>query len=280
MNTAVGQYAVMGNPIGHSKSPIIHAMFAEQTQEKLRYEALLVATDGFAEAVEQFYTENGHGLNVTVPFKQDAWELAECMTDRARRAGAVNTLWKDDAGKLWGDTTDGVGLVRDITENHNIAITGKRVLVLGAGGAVRGVLEPVLEQCPAEIVVANRTVSRAEELVKLFGELGKVSACGLSPEQIEEQGAFDLVINGTSASLEGECPPLPTSLITADVAVYDMMYGADDTVFNRWAKSQGAVQVMDGLGMLVEQAAESFSIWRGKRPETSAVIQKLREELL
>ncbi|MTI14194.1 shikimate dehydrogenase [Sansalvadorimonas verongulae] len=276
MNVAVDQYAVMGNPIKHSKSPIIHALFAEQTGERLRYEALLVPTDGFGEAVELFYQDKGCGLNITVPFKQDAWNAAERMTGRARRAGAVNTLWKDETGTLWGDTTDGVGLVRDLTENNGVTLSKKRVLILGAGGAVRGVLEPILEQGSAEVVIANRTVSRAEELAKLFGELGKVSACGFT----EVEREFDVVINGTSASLEGECPPLPDSAITAQTAVYDMMYGAGDTVFNSWAKSRGAEKVMDGLGMLVEQAAESFSIWRNKRPDTQPVIQMLRNELI
>ncbi|WP_281647343.1 shikimate dehydrogenase [Parendozoicomonas sp. Alg238-R29] len=274
MNVAADQYAVMGNPIGHSKSPAIHAMFAKQTGEKLRYEALLVPTEEFSEAVEQFYSNKGLGLNITVPFKQDAWNKAERMTDRARRAGAVNTLWKDETGALWGDTTDGVGLVRDITVNHKVDIEGRRVLVLGAGGAVRGVLESILEKNPSAVVVANRTVSRAEELVKLFGELGNISACGFS----EAEGPFDLIINGTSASLQGECPPLPQTAINQQTTVYDMMYGVEETVFNRWARERGAQTVIDGLGMLVEQAAESFSIWRNKRPETAQVIAKFRGE--
>ncbi len=275
MNVSADLYAVMGNPIGHSKSPIIHAMFAAQTGEKLRYDATLVDVDGFTGAVEHFYSDKGKGLNITVPFKQEAWELADELTVRAQKAGAVNTLWKDDSGKVWGDTTDGLGLVRDIVSNHKVLITGKRVLVLGAGGAVRGVLEPLLSEQPSALVIANRTVSKAEDLVEIFKENGSVSACGFT----EAEGPFDLVINGTSASLQGECPPLPASAITAQTVVYDMMYGADETVFNQWAKDQGAAQVFDGLGMLVEQAAESFKIWRGVRPDTSAVIAAVRAEL-
>ena len=267
------QYAVMGNPIKHSKSPQIHTAFAAQTGQQLEYKAIYVELDGFAQAVSEFFSEKnqGKGLNITVPFKQKAWELADQLTERARRAGAVNTLWKDHQGQLWGDTTDGVGLVRDIIQNHNVTIQGKRVLVLGAGGAVRGVLQPLLEQQPQEIVIANRTVSRAEELTKLFGDLGQITASGF--EQVA--GSFDIIINGTAASLQGDIPPLPESVIMGTTVTYDMMYGKEPTVFNQWAQAKGAQKTLDGLGMLVEQAAESFSIWRQKRPATQEVIASL-----
>ena len=267
------QYAVMGNPIHHSKSPQIHKAFAAQTGELLEYRAIHVELDGFEEAVSQFFAEenNGKGLNITVPFKQQAWELADQLTDRAKRAGAVNTLWKDENNQLWGDTTDGVGLVRDITINNNVSIQGKRVLVLGAGGAVRGILQPLLEQNPEGVVIANRTVSRAEELAELFSDLGPITASGF--EQVA--GSFDLIINGTAASLQGDVPPLPESVITGTTVTYDMMYGKELTVFSQWARAKGARKTVDGLGMLVEQAAESFSIWRKVRPATSGLIASL-----
>ena len=275
MNVAADQYAVAGNPIEHSKSPVIHSLFAEQTGEKIRYGAILAPVDGFEKTVAQFFEDQGKGLNVTVPFKQEAWALADRLTGRAQRAGAVNTLWKDEQGVLWGDTTDGVGLICDIVKNHGHPVAGKRVLVLGAGGAVRGILEPLLEQSPSEVVIANRTVSRAEDLAKLFAKCGHLTASGFE----STEGAFDLVINGTSTSLQGECPPLPDSSLTPETVVYDMMYGAGETVFNQWASQKGAGTTIDGLGMLVEQAAESFSIWRNVRPETRPVVAKIREIL-
>lgn len=270
------RYAVMGNPIAHSKSPKIHALFAQQTHQQLSYEALLVPLDGFAAAVAEFRASGGKGLNVTVPFKQEAWALESQQTDRARRAGAVNTLWFRDDGSILADTTDGVGLVRDLTRNHGVELSAKRILILGAGGAVRGVLEPLLQQSPATVVVANRTASKAEALAQLFGDMGTISGCGFDGLHGEQ---FDLVINGTAASLEGEVPPLPDDLLSDDACCYDMMYGADPTPFQLWATGRGAVQALDGLGMLVEQAAESFHLWRGVRPETNPVIAALRQAL-
>ena len=272
MNIAADYYAVMANPVGHSKSPLIHSIFANQTGEKLRYDALLAELDDFETDVSKFFENKGKGLNISLPFKQRAWKLAGQLTDSARLAGAVNTLWKDDQGQLWGDTTDGVGMVRDITLNHRIPMFGKRILVLGAGGAVRGVLEPILAEGPAEIVIANRTLSRAEELVELFGDFGTLSSCPFA----EIGGAFDLIINGTAASLQGDVPPLPESVIGKQTAVYDLMYGPQETAFNTWARELGAARVMDGLGMLVEQAAETFFIWRGVRPQTASVIDEIR----
>ena len=270
------RYAVFGNPIGHSKSPQIHQAFATQTQQDLNYEALLAPVDAFAESFQQFLQDQGRGCNITVPFKKDAFELADQLTDRAQRAGAVNTLWQDAEGVVHGDTTDGVGLVRDLTDNQQLDLEGKRILILGAGGAVRGVIEPILAKKPSQLVIANRTVSKAEQLADLFAEFGAISGCGFTDLVGQE---FDLVINGTAASLAGELPPLPDGLLAEGAACYDMMYSKDATVFNTWALEHGAVKAIDGLGMLVEQAAESFKIWRGVQPETQAVMDHLREQL-
>lgn len=270
------RYAVFGNPIKHSRSPSIHAAFAAQTAQPLDYEAILVAEGEFAVAVERFLSTDGKGLNVTLPFKEEAWALAQQHTERARLAGAVNTLYRNAAGELCGDNTDGVGLVTDITQNHGGTLQDKDLLILGAGGAVRGVLEPLLAQRPARLVIANRTRARAETLATLFAGHGPVTACGFD-ELAGQQ--FDLVINGTAASLQGEVPPLPAQILKPGAWCYDMMYSAEPTAFNRWAIAHGAAQALDGLGMLVEQAAESFRLWRGVRPDTSTVIQELRRQL-
>ncbi len=267
------QYAVMGNPIGHSRSPMIHQRFAEQTGEPVEYRAERVPLDGFADAVERFF-DQGEGLNITVPFKQEAWNLAGMLTERARRAEAVNTLWQEQ-GVIWGDTTDGVGLVRDLRDNQQVRLSGARILVLGAGGAVRGVLEPLLAEQPGELWLANRTLSKAQQLADIFSQQGTIKPCGFP----DPRGAFDLIINGTSASLSGDLPPLDDSVVGPATVAYDMMYGRDETVFNRWARELGAARCIDGLGMLVEQAAESFAIWRRVRPETAPVIAQLRAEL-
>ncbi|GAA4650472.1 shikimate dehydrogenase [Kistimonas scapharcae] len=270
------RYAVIGNPVGHSKSPTIHAAFAEQTVQAMTYEALLAPLDGFKDVVSSFFQNGGKGLNITVPFKLEAWQMAERRTERAELAGAVNTLWRSDEGCLWGDTTDGVGMVTDITSNHGITITGKRVLILGAGGAVRGVLQPLLEQNPDRVVIANRTLSKAETLADLFRSFGTIEASSFETLL----GEFDLVINGTSASLQGDLPPIPEGVISRDSRVYDMMYSAEKTAFMQWAESQGVALAVDGLGMLVEQAAESFAIWRGVRPETGPVIRQVRAAMV
>ena len=271
------KYAVFGNPIGHSKSPVIHGQFAEQTAQSLTYNKQLVAEDGFEAAADSFFNSGGKGLNITVPFKQDAYSYAARTTPRARRAGAVNTLSREADGTVLGDTTDGVGLVNDIKDNLGWDIRHKRVLILGAGGAVRGVLEPLLEEQPQHIVIANRTVDKALQLAKGFAEFGYLLGCGF--DMLDEQH-FDLIINGTSAGLQGELPPLPDSLIDnhSATACYDMLYGAEPTPFVQWAQQRGA-QTSDGLGMLVEQAAESFALWRGVRPQTAPVIADLRAQL-
>ena len=271
------KYAVFGNPIDHSKSPDIHRQFAKQTGQSLSYEKQLVDPQGFEAAADAFFAGGGKGLNITVPFKQDAYAYVARTTSRARRAGAVNTLCLEADGTILGDTTDGVGLVSDIKHNLRWQIRHKKVLILGAGGAVRGVLEPLLEEQPQHIIIANRTVDKALQLAKGFAEFGYLLGCGF--DMLDEQ-QFDVIISGTSASLQGELPPLPDCLINADgsTACYDMLYGAEPTPFMQWAAERGA-KVSDGLGMLVGQAAESFALWRGVRPETAPVISRLRAKL-
>ncbi len=266
------RYAVVGNPIGHSKSPRIHAEFARQTGQDLGYEALLAPLDGFAAAVDAFRTEGGKGMNITVPFKQEAWRYATTLTERARLAEAVNTL-KFDGNVVLGDNTDGAGLVRDITVNKNFAVYGKRVLLMGAGGAARGVLLPLLEQKPASLVIANRTAEKAAQLATHFAPYGKLAGSGYAPLAGQ---AFDLVINATSASLSDALPPLPPGVFAPGSLAYDMMYGKGLTPFLEFAQAQGAALLADGLGMLVEQAAESFFLWRGVRPDTRPVIARLK----
>ncbi|MGW8310855.1 MAG: shikimate dehydrogenase [Thiogranum sp.] len=266
-------YAVMGNPIAHSKSPLIHRLFAEQTGEQLVYEALLVNRDAFAQAIALFLIKGGKGLNITVPFKQDAWKLADELSDRARKACAVNTLLVNDEGGLFGDNTDGIGLVRDLTRNLGFDLREKNILVLGAGGAARGVLAPLLEQAPAAVHIANRTAERALELADAFADAGPVSGSGL--EDIKPL-RYDLIINATAAGLHDQVPDLPEGLIRADTWCYDMMYGSEPTAFMRYAKQRGGKHCFDGLGMLVEQAAESFRLWRGVTPDTAPVIAALR----
>lgn len=270
-------YAVVGNPISHSKSPRIHSLFASETGEPVEYTAIQAPLDDFAGTVRQFFERGGKGLNVTVPFKEDAWKLADRRTERAQNAGAANTLYLDDEGRLTADNTDGCGIVRDLVVNHGVVLGQARILVLGAGGAVRGVLGPILAEHPAAITIANRTVAKADALVKLFkpvaGETA-LSACGF--EQPREP--FDVIINGTSASLQGDLPPLSPEVLGEQTVVYDMMYSLQTTTFNQWALEQGAQIVHDGLGMLVEQAAESFRIWRGISPATRPVIEELRND--
>ncbi|AXK54826.1 shikimate dehydrogenase [Pseudomonas protegens] len=269
------QYVVFGNPIGHSKSPLIHRLFAQQTGQQLEYNTLLAPLDDFAGAARDFFAQ-GRGANVTVPFKEDAYRLCDSLTERAQRAGAVNTLSKQADGTLLGDNTDGAGLVRDLTVNAGVSLKGKRILLLGAGGAVRGALEPLLAQRPASVVIANRTVEKAELLAELFADLGPVSASGF--DWLQE--SVDLIINATSASLSGELPPIASSLIEPGKTVcYDMMYAKEPTPFCRWASEHGAALVLDGLGMLAEQAAEAFYLWRGVRPDSAPVLAELRRQL-
>ena len=269
----MSQYAVVGNPVRHSKSPQIHRLFARQTEQDLQYTAVEIQEGDFEFFVRDFFSEGGAGLNVTVPYKEKAYKLADHCSDRAGLAKAVNTLFLDDEGKLCGENTDGLGLVRDITINHKVDVAGKKILILGAGGAVRGVLASLAFEHPGSVTIMNRTLSRAQQLQKDFEKL-----LDLQPQTFDQPRAerFDLIINGTSASLAGELPPLDPKLIAEGCCCYDMMYSDQATPFMAWSKQYGARLVLDGTGMLVEQAAESFAIWRGVRPETSEVISLLR----
>jgi len=265
-------YAVIGNPIAHSKSPRIHAEFARQLGEDMRYDAILAPRDGFANAVAKFRAAGGSGLNVTVPFKLDAFALATERTERAEQAGAVNTL-KFVGEVALGDNTDGAGLVADLRDRLGFAIRGKRVLIMGAGGAARGVILPLLRQQPASITIANRTVEKAKALQRQFAPFGPVESGGY-PEL--KGKSFDLLINATSASLSGELPPIPADALAPGALAYDMVYGDKPTRFMTFASEGGVAQVADGLGMLVAQAAESFFLWRGVRPDIAPVIDMLR----
>lgn len=265
------QYAVIGNPVAHSKSPLIHAAFAHQTGEDLEYQRLLAPLDAFAATAGAFRACGGRGLNVTLPFKGDAFRYASQLSQRARAAQAVNTL-KFDGEVIFGDTTDGAGLVGDLQRNLRVAIACRRILLLGAGGAARGVIEPLLALQPANLVLANRTLDKAQRLAQDFG--GRIEAstyAALAGRQ------FDLVVNATSASLAGELPPLPPRVYAPGATAYDMMYGKGETPFLEFARSEGAALLADGLGMLVEQAAESFFIWRGVHPDSAPVLKLLRQ---
>lgn len=266
------RYGVFGHPVAHSKSPAIHAAFAAQCGHDLSYEAILAPLDGFADSLSAFVAAGGRGANVTVPFKEEACRLATRLTPRAVQAGAVNTLVFDSSGML-GDNTDGAGLLRDLTNNLGCRITGQRLLLLGAGGAARGVVGPLLEARPAALVIANRTAARAADLAERFAGRGPLRACGY-PDLAGE--SFDLVINATSASLGGETPYLPERVFAFGSLAYDMMYGRGETPFLLLARAQGAARLADGLGMLVEQAAEAFRFWRGVLPDSAPVLAMLR----
>lgn len=270
------QYGVMGNPIQHSKSPIIHRLFAEQTKQQMQYSSLLVDLNGLEEALKQFQAQGGKGVNITLPFKHKAFGLVDSLSERAQRAEAVNTIVFNEDGTRFGDNFDGIGLVRDILVNQGFTIKKKRVLILGAGGAVRGILEPILNEKPSEVVIANRSESKADALAEAFMHMGSIQACPLS---LLEINSFDLVINGTSASLQDEMLDLPGSILTDKALCYDMAYGKGLTPFLRWAKEQGAAVCMNGIGMLVEQAAETFMLWRNVKPSTKTVLAALKEEV-
>jgi shikimate dehydrogenase len=267
------RYAVIGNPIAHSKSPLIHEAFARQTGQDMVYDRVLGSRDDFAGDVRRFVAAGGRGLNVTVPFKEEAFALADERSERAQAAGAVNTLIVLGGGRLRGDNTDGVGLVRDLCCNHRFMLEGARVLLLGAGGATRGVLRPLLAERPALLVIGNRTAERAVALAASVADGAAVEGCGF-PALAGRR--FDLVINGTAAGLHGEVPPIPDDCLGEGAWVYDMMYGSEPTAFVRWGLAHGAAKALDGLGMLVEQAAESFFLWRGLYPDTGPVIEVLR----
>ncbi len=277
--TKPARYAVVGHPVEHSQSPWIHHCFAAQLGENIDYTRLRAPLDGFVACVRRFFAEGGRGLNITLPFKLDAYVLADAVSPRAAAAGAVNTLRADTDG-LYGDNTDGVGLVRDIEHNLKLALKQRRILLLGAGGAARGVLPALLEAAPAELVIVNRTAARALELAQHFAPLAEHLACKLrgGGENVA-RGAFDIVINATSASVTATQPCFNSCAITEGTLAYDLMYGAQPSIFMRTAQRLGA-RVSNGVGMLVEQAAESFFVWRGKRPNSAPVIEQLRVRML
>lgn len=268
------KYVVVGNPIKHSKSPFIHQQFAQQTDQNIVYQKELVDLDGFSAFIQQFKAVGGKGCNVTVPFKEEAYALADTLSERARAAGAVNTLIFNADGSITGDNTDGQGLVGDLL-NQQVAIKEKRILVIGAGGAARGCILPILNQSPSEVVIANRTASKAASLAQQFNHAGNIKSC----EFAELSGVFDIIINSTSASLSGALPPIDESIIAQADCCYDMAYGSEETCFLTWARELGVAKTIDGLGMLVGQAAESFRIWRGVLPKTDSVLNQMRQGL-
>ncbi|MCG9698375.1 shikimate dehydrogenase [Shewanella sp. Isolate11] len=268
------RYAVFGHPIAHSKSPFIHHAFATATEQDIRYEAILAPVDDFKSTLQAFLTEGGKGGNVTVPFKEQAFALCDQLSDEAKLAGAVNTLSVLKDGQLRGDNTDGIGLVTDL-ERHIGSLAGKSVLLLGAGGAARGSILPLLNSGIKQLTIQNRTHAKALSLAKTFADYGQVVAKSCD----ELNSVYDIVINSTSSSLSGESPDLPTEIIGDDTLCYDMMYAKQLTAFNLWAQQAGAKQTLDGLGMLVGQAAKSFYLWRGVEPDVESVLTQLRQQL-
>lgn len=268
------RYAVIGHPIAHSRSPVIHELFARQTGQTISYEAMDVEPAGFETAVRGFGAAGGRGLNITVPHKRAAFELCDELGTAAAQARAVNTISFLADGRLRGDNTDGIGFMRDLTQNLEQPIAERRVAVLGAGGAARGILLPLLEARPALLVLANRTVERAEAMI---AELGSPEPLRTSTfDELESLGAFDVIVNATSAGLHGEQPPFPASCVGPDSLCYDLAYSLRETPFVAWARAHHAMEAVQGWGMLVEQAAESFAIWRGVRPDTAAILAQLR----
>lgn len=268
------RYVLFGHPVAQSKSPFIHGLFAQQLGQDLSYRLVDVSPLEFPDAARRFFIDGGAGANVTVPHKQAALELVDLLTPEAERAGAVNTLVVREDGTLLGANTDGVGLRRDLEKNLGLTLTGKRLLVLGAGGATRGILEPLLQAKPAVLHIANRTVDRAVDLAAAFADLGAVEGGGYA--DLGDHAPFDLILNATSASLAGEVPPVHPQLLTPTTVAYDLAYARGDTPFTRWARKRGLQHVHKGYGMLVEQAAVAFALWRGVRPDTAPVLAALR----
>ncbi|MFZ4652791.1 MAG: shikimate dehydrogenase [Methylococcaceae bacterium] len=270
---APDRYAVFGHPIGHSQSPRIHALFAAATQQAMTYGAEDIPPEGFNDAISRFLGSGGRGLNITVPLKELAFLVADTLSPEAGRSKAVNTLLFSPDGHIHGDNTDGRGLVRDLTLNLGIPLKGRRILILGAGGAARGILEPLLKLEPAQVTLANRTNEKARQLAFEFEDLGPLRALAMAALQDQQ---YDLILNATAASLQGDVPPLPDQILAAGGCCYDLAYGKEPTPFVLWGLQQGAVLSRDGIGMLVEQAAEAFWLWRGIRPDTPSVIATLR----
>ncbi len=267
------RYGVMGYPVSHSRSPVIHRLFALQTRQDIQYELLQVAPDKLEQAIAQFGRTGGKGLNITVPHKSAVASLVDEMSERASIAGAVNTVVFRKDGSLFGDNTDGVGLMRDLQVNQGLKLKGSNILILGAGGATRGIISPLLEAEPDSIVIANRTFPKARALADHFSHRGPVDACRF--EDVRSLPIYDLIINATSAGLKGEIPPYPEEAVHPATFCYDLSYSSSPTPFSRWAAGLGAAKSIMGWGMLVEQAAESFYIWRGVRPETAPVLKQL-----
>lgn len=269
----VDRYGVMGYPISHSRSPVIHRLFALQTGQDMQYELLQVAPDKLEQAIRQFQRTGGKGLNITVPHKAAVALLVDHLSERASTAGAVNTI--DFRGtEMYGENTDGIGLLRDLNVNLGVELQGANILILGAGGATRGIVGPLLEMQPSSLRVANRTLDKAEFIADHFGQLGPISACSFNAIPVTEP--YDLIINATSAGVRGEAPPYPAAAVSADTFCYDLSYGLKPTPFSVWAHEQGAARSVMGWGMLVEQAAESFHIWRGVRPDTAPVLKQMQ----
>jgi shikimate dehydrogenase len=269
----VDRYGVMGYPVSHSRSPVIHRLFAIQTGQDLQYELLQVVPDKLETAVRQFQRTGGKGLNITVPHKAAVAKLCDQLSERAATAGAVNTLSFRE-GEIHGDNTDGIGLLRDLAINHALTLEDTSILILGAGGATRGILGPLLEMQPASLCIANRTLDKAEALVDIFSRTGPVSACRF--DRVPVDARYDLVINATSAGVKGETPPYPAAAVSPETFCYDLSYGLTPTPFSEWAREHGAAKSVMGWGMLVEQAAESFRIWRGVRPDTAPVLKQMK----
>ncbi|MCH8058872.1 MAG: shikimate dehydrogenase [Proteobacteria bacterium] len=266
------RYGVMGYPVSHSRSPVIHRLFALQTGQKLHYELLQVTPDKLETAIRQFQRTGGKGLNITVPHKSEVARLVDQLSERASTAGAVNTLaFKDN--KIFGDNTDGIGLLRDLVVNLSVNLENANILILGAGGATRGIVGPLLEMQPAALLIANRTLGKAKVLSDHFEKMGPVSCCRF--KAVPTSKPYDLIINATSAGLHGDTPPYPEAAVSDKTFCYDLSYGLSPTPFSAWAREQGAAASVMGWGMLVEQAAESFHIWRGVQPDTAAVLKQM-----
>mgnify|MGYP001815364121 FL=1 len=270
--TTIDRYGVMGYPVSHSRSPVIHRLFALQTNQHIQYELLQVAPDKLETAVRQFQRTGGKGLNITVPHKSEVAKLCDNLSEPASTAGAVNTLSFQD-GEIHGDNTDGIGLLRDLAINQGITLEGANILILGAGGATRGIVGPLLEMQPSSLRIANRTIDKAQALAEHFSHSGPVSACRFNMVPITED--YDLIINATSAGVRGETPPYPEAALSERTFCYDLSYGLKPTPFSVWAREHGAARSVMGWGMLVEQAAESFRIWRGVRPDTAPVLKQM-----
>jgi shikimate dehydrogenase len=266
------RYGVMGYPVSHSRSPVIHRLFALQTGQDMQYELLQVSPEKLETAVRQFQRTGGKGLNVTVPHKRAVLQLVDQISERASTAGAVNTL-AFKGGEIHGDNTDGIGLLRDLGVNLGVPLQGANILILGAGGATRGIVGPLLEMQPGSLRIANRTLDKAQIIAEHFAPQGPISACRFSMVPVDEP--YDLVINATSAGVQGQTPPYPEAAVSENTFCYDLSYGLNATPFSNWAREQGAAKSVMGWGMLVEQAAESFEIWRGVRPDTAPVLKQM-----